>query len=441
MPTRPNIVFLHSHNSGRFIEPYGHAVPTPNLMRLARGGALFRRAFSAAPSCSPSRASFLTGEYPHCSGMLGLAHRGFALAHPERHLARVLGGHGYQTAHCGTEHLVPHQSGTFADAYHCELADTAVAAEAAEAVCDYLHTKSQQPFFLSVGTTETHTPYPEPQPETHPAENPDHCTPPPPFPDTPELRAMAAGYKRSARQMDAGFGAILDALAASGLDANTYVFAFTDHGLQWPLHIGSVGEHGNAAFLIARGPAHFNGGKAFDAMVSLMDLMPTVCELAGLERPPWLQGESLLPLVDGRVERLHEHLFFEQTYHAAYEPMRGVRDERHIYIRRFDQREKLVLPNTDDTPAKSDLIEHGWQQQPRHQEMLYDHYFDPEQQNNLSDRPELAPTLAALCRRLDDWMAATADPLLVGPVPIPQGAQVTDVDVFSPGQEPLITGE
>ncbi|MBT7552700.1 MAG: sulfatase-like hydrolase/transferase, partial [Gemmatimonadetes bacterium] len=58
MPTRPNIVFLHSHNSGRFIEPYGHAVPTPNLMRLARGGALFRRAFSAAPSCSPSRASF-----------------------------------------------------------------------------------------------------------------------------------------------------------------------------------------------------------------------------------------------------------------------------------------------------------------------------------------------------------------------------------------------
>ncbi|MBT4979288.1 MAG: sulfatase-like hydrolase/transferase, partial [Gemmatimonadetes bacterium] len=249
------------------------------------------------------------------------------------------------------------------------------------------------------------------------------------------------GYKRSARQMDAGFGAILDALAASGLDANTYVFAFTDHGLQWPLHIGSVGEHGNAAFLIARGPAHFNGGEAFDAMVSLMDLMPTVCELAGLERPPWLQGESLLPLVDGRVERLHEYLFFEQTYHAAYEPMRGVRDERHIYIRRFDQREKLVLPNTDDTPAKSDLIEHGWQQQPRHQEMLYDHYFDPEQQNNLIDRPELAPTLAVLCRRLDDWMAATADPLLVGPVPIPQGAQVTDVDVSSPGQAPLITGE
>ena len=58
----PNILFLHAHNTGRFIEPYGHAVPTPHLMKLARAGSLFRRAFSAAPSCSPSRAAFLTGQ-------------------------------------------------------------------------------------------------------------------------------------------------------------------------------------------------------------------------------------------------------------------------------------------------------------------------------------------------------------------------------------------
>ena len=76
-------------------------------MRLCAEGVLFRRAFSAAPSCSPSRASFLTGQYPHCSGMFGLAHRGFALAHPERHIGRLLRAHGYETTHCGTEHLVP----------------------------------------------------------------------------------------------------------------------------------------------------------------------------------------------------------------------------------------------------------------------------------------------------------------------------------------------
>ena len=131
-----------------------------------------------------------------------------------------------------------------------------------------------------------------------------------PSPDTPALRAVTAGYKCSARQMDAALGAILDTLAATGLERDTFVFAFTDHGLQWPLHIGNVGEHGNAVFLAARGPAHFAAGRTFDAMVSLLDLVPTVCALSGLQPPSWLQGESLLPLVAGQVERLRERLFF-----------------------------------------------------------------------------------------------------------------------------------
>ena len=439
----PNILFLHSHNSGRFIEPYGHGVPTPNLMRLCREGVLFRQAFSAAPSCSPSRAAFLTGQYPHCSGMLGLAHRGFALAHPERHLSRVLQAQGYQTAVCGVEHVAAHQRGTGSGgAYDRELTreGSARAADVAAAVCDYLRSEPRQPFFLSVGTQETHTPYPEPEPEKYPAENPDHCTPPRPFADTPALRRMTAGYKRSARQMDGALGEILRTLDETGQADNTYVFAFTEHGLQWPLHIGSVGEHGNAVFLLARGPRHFAGGRALDAMVSLLDLVPTVCELAGLERPPWLDGESLLPLADGRVEALRERLFFEQTYHAAYEPMRAVRDGRHIYIRRFDGRGGLVLPNTDDTPAKADMLERGWRERPRHQAMLYDHYFDPDQLDNLCGRPEAAEAEARLGRALEEWMGQTRDPLLRGPVPLPKGVKATDPDAFSPRQEPLRVG-
>ncbi len=439
----PNIVFLHAHNTGRFIEPYGHAVPTPNLMKMAREGALFRRAFSAAPSCSPSRAAFLTGQYPHCSGMLGLAHRGFALAHPERHIARVLASNGYETAHCGTEHVVPHAKGTGSDAYDHALTvnNSARAADVAPAVCDWLKQERSQPFFLSVGTTETHTPYPDPEPERFPAENPDHCVPPRPFPDTPELRQMAAGFKRSARQMDDAFGAILTTLAQTGQDASTYVFAFTDHGLQWPLHIGSAGEHGNAAFFLARGPSHFEGGKTLDAMVSLMDLFPTVCDLAQIDKPEWLQGESLLPLVEGTVEKLRDRLFFEQTFHAAYEPMRAVRTDRHILIRRFDERQTLVLPNTDDTPAKQDMIDHDWTGQPRHQEMLYDHYFDPDQQNNLVGRADLSEVESELRASLHDWMQQTEDPLLAGPIQLPAGVMVTDPDAYSPGQEPLIVGK
>src|SRR5579872_3943800 len=76
---RPNVVYMHSHDTGRYISPYGHRVHTPHLQKLAEQGILFRHAFSAAPTCSPSRASLLTGLCPHNNGMLGLAHIGFYL--------------------------------------------------------------------------------------------------------------------------------------------------------------------------------------------------------------------------------------------------------------------------------------------------------------------------------------------------------------------------
>ena len=443
MGDKPNILFLHSHNTGRFVQPYGHAVPTPNMQRLAQEGALFRRAYSAAPTCSPSRAAFLTGQYPHCCGMLGLAHRGFGLNDPDHHMARVLSDSGYHTVMCGIEHVAPHGSGLDDAAGYNEVLtqDSACAADVAPLVRDFLRSGPSQPFFASVGTRETHTPYPDPEPLSFPEEDARYRTVPRPFPDTPRLRRMAAGFSSSARRMDACWGAILGVLSETGLESNTYVFCFTDHGLQWPLHIANVGEFGNAVLLIVRGPRPFSGGKTVDAMVSLMDLFPTVCDLVGAEHPAWLQGRSLLPLVDGRVDMLHERLFFEQTYHAAYEPMRAVRSERHIYIKRYDGRDKLVLPNTDDTRAKEDMVQYGWERQPRHQEMLYDLYFDPDQRNNLIDRPDMKEVVQDLRDQLEEWMRETDDPLLLGPVALPKGVKTTDPDAFSPRTEPFTVGE
>ncbi|MFN5934562.1 MAG: sulfatase-like hydrolase/transferase, partial [Roseiflexaceae bacterium] len=70
---KPNIIYVHSHDTGRYIQPYGHAVPTPNLQRFAEQGVVFRNAFSVAPNCSPSRSALVTGHAPHCNGMNGLA--------------------------------------------------------------------------------------------------------------------------------------------------------------------------------------------------------------------------------------------------------------------------------------------------------------------------------------------------------------------------------
>ena len=73
---RPNILYLHSHDTGRYIQPYGYGVTTPNLQHLAEEGVIFRQAFCANPTCSASRSALLTGRYPHSNGMTGLAHRG-----------------------------------------------------------------------------------------------------------------------------------------------------------------------------------------------------------------------------------------------------------------------------------------------------------------------------------------------------------------------------
>ena len=98
---RPNILYIHSHDTGRFIQPYGHAISTPRLQQLAEEGVLFRQAFTPNPTCSPSRACLLTGQTAHSNGMLGLAHRGFSLNDYGQHILHTLRKHGYTSALTG----------------------------------------------------------------------------------------------------------------------------------------------------------------------------------------------------------------------------------------------------------------------------------------------------------------------------------------------------
>ncbi|MDH7571731.1 MAG: sulfatase, partial [Armatimonadota bacterium] len=130
-------------------------------------------------------------------------------------------------------------------------------------------------------------------------------------------------------------------------------------------------------------------------------------------------------------------LFGEVNYHAAYEPMRSVRTDRYHYIRRFDGRDRWVLPNIDDTPTKEYLLAQGFAHEPREAEMLYDVVMDPDESNNLVHRPALAHVLGELRTRLERWMRETNDPLLAGNVPAPRGALANRPDGYSPRETPL----
>jgi arylsulfatase A-like enzyme len=432
--TRPNILYLHSHDTGRYIQPYGHAVSTPNLQKLAEQGILFRQAFCANPTCSPSRAALLTGQCAHSSGMLGLAHRGFSLNDYSQHLIHTLRPHGYFCALSGIQHIDNLDQASYGSRIGYDailnlpdmtggLGHSTIEQRAVE----FLDDAPQQPFFLSVGFFETHREFP-----AEPEDSPNYGLPPAPLPDTPAIREDMARFKASAHLLDQKIGMVLDALARNDLAENTLVICTTDHGLAFPGMKCNLTDHGIGVMLIMRGPGGFTGGQVCDAMVSHVDLFPTICELLEIERPDWLQGNSLMPLMRGEAEEINEEIFAEVNYHAAYEPQRAVRTRRWKYIRRYDDRPGPVLPNCDDGLSKDLWLQYGWRERTTAAEQLYDLIFDPHEVHNLAGNPAMAEVLATMRNRLDRWMQATDDPLLYGPVPAPPGARVNDPDGLSP---------
>lgn len=428
----PNILYLHSHDTGRYVQPYGHPVPTPNIQRLADQGVLFRKAFCAAPTCSASRACLLTGQYGHNNGMLGLAHRGWSLNDYRQHLVHPLHNAGYHSVLIGEQHIAKRPDIIGFD--EVVKIETTHVESVAPAAIEILAGPPPEPFFLSVGFFETHRNFLSP-PSLRDSL---YSLPPANLPDTPETRRDMASYKGSARSLDQGVGSVLEALDTHGLADNTLILFTTDHGLAFPGSKATLFDRGLGVMLIVRGPGGFHGGKVIDSLVSHIDIYPTLCELVGIERPHYLQGESLLPIVRGETAQVRDELFAEMTWHAAYEPQRAVRTERWKYIRRFGDRDTPVLPNCDDSPSKDLLLSLGWAQRKIAHEQLYDLAFDPNEAANLAADPDYASVRAQLSERLQSWMEATDDPLLNGdPLP-PPGAEINDPDQIS-ASEPVMT--
>ena len=178
----PNIVYIHSHDSGRYLSPYGESVPTPNLQRLGKEGIVFRKAFSAAPTCSPSRAALLTGQCSHSSGMLGLAHRGFSLNDYQQHIVHTLKPAGYTSVLAGLQHVAK-EPGAIGYDIVLPHQDTS-AVHVAPAAVGFLDSRPTSPFFLDIGFFETHREYPEATPE----DKANYAPLPRPIPDTAATR-------------------------------------------------------------------------------------------------------------------------------------------------------------------------------------------------------------------------------------------------------------
>ncbi|MCY4526657.1 MAG: sulfatase-like hydrolase/transferase, partial [Anaerolineaceae bacterium] len=298
----------------------------------------------------------------------------------------------------------------------------------------FLKNPPAQPFFLSLGFFETHRPFPSSESSSP------HCLPIAPVADTPDTRRDMAGFLASLRVLDEGTGAVLDCLAASGLEEDTLVIFTSDHGPPFPGMKCTLSDQGLGVALILSGPGGFDGGRILDAQVSHLDLFPTLCDLLAIPPPCWLQGKSLLPLIRGERGQLHEALYGEVNYHGAWEPQRSLRTARWKYIRRFDLRREPVLCNVEDSPSKSLWLESGWPALELAGERLHDLLLDPAERGNLALDPVDGAVLDDLRQRLERWMLASDDPLLTGRIPAPPGTLVNDADSVSPG-EALLTAE
>ncbi len=431
-----NLLYIHTHDSGRYMQPYGYPVPSPNIMELARESVLFRNAFCCAPTCSPSRTAMLTGTSAHTSGMLGLAHRGFSMSEPRHHLSFYLKSQGYETRLFGVQHEAADAGslgyGVYSNAAMKGKTRTDTDKENASAVCRFLREKHEKPFFVSFGMFNTHRPYPP----VDPSIDPDYILPAWPLADTPANREDMAAFMSSMKIVDECVGRVLAALRESGRSEDTLVLFTTDHGIAMPHMKCSLYDTGTGVALMMRYPGNPGAGKVRGSIVSQVDVYPTICDILGVEKPEWLQGVSLLPVIRDDTP-VREAVFSEVTYHAAYEPKRMVRTDRYKMIVHFDWHNRVVPANIDASAPKSVLVENGYLDTVVPKVELYDLLLDPVERINLAGDTKYSEVNQRLSRMLREWMEETDDPLLKYQhrVPKPKGARINLLEDIDPNEQ------
>ena len=425
-----NVLLLIADDLGRQVGCYGDKVArTPNIDALAARGTRFTHAFASVASCSPSRATLLTGLPTHQCGQYGLAHATHN-AHSFRDVPsvpRVLKAAGFRTGVIAKLHVQPPEVYPFDQEIRANGRNGAAIAAAAK---KFIADGSGHPFFLVVGFTDPHrakggfdskVPF-KGVPQV--AFDPKDVPVPYHLPDNPEVRAELADYYGSVARMDFGVGAVLQALKESGKGDSTLVIFLSDNGIPFPGAKTTLYDAGVHLPLVVHAPNQ-SKGVVSNAMVSWTDIAPTILEWAGVKPPPAMAGKSLLPILPNEEAKDREVVYGSHQFHEVtmYYPMRMVRTRTHKLI--------LNLAHPLPYPFASDLYNSDtWQGvirrndtmlgrrsrqafEHRPKEELYDLTADPDELKNLAADPAHADVLKDLRAKLKAWQTATKDPWLV----------------------------
>lgn len=418
-PARPNLVlFLSDDHSLLDSTVYGSKdVRTPNMQRLAKDGLVFDRAFVVSPSCAPSRAALLTGLMPARNG----AEPNHSKPRADiKKLPAYLKELGYEVVAFGKvshyKHTGDYGFDFFAhDAYHEDIAVSA-------AIKWLRARRSTKPLCFIVGTNWPHVPWPK-DPENH---DPAKLIVPPQHVDTAKTREARLRYYAAIDNMDKELGDVYDAAREVLGKDNTLFLHTSDHGAQWPFGKWNLYDGGIRTPMIAVWPGHIRAGARTDAMVSWIDLIPTLVELAGGPAPTGIDGRSFAGVLLGRTETHRDRIFTTHSGDGSYNvyPIRSERTADWKYIRNlhpeFRYTSHVDLAQAADGPgyfgswldaAKIDpyaaAIVFRYYQRPA--EELYDLRADPLEQRNLAGSPAHAARLATMRDNVTAWMTEQGD--------------------------------
>jgi arylsulfatase A-like enzyme len=426
---RPNILFAIADDwSWAHAGAYGdRTVATPTLDRIAREGARFTHAFTASPSCTPSRAAILTGQAVHRLAEGGNLH-GFL---PERFavypdlLERAGYFVGFTRKGWGPGRFEP--GGRSRNPAGPQFA----------AFDEFIKQRpAGRPFCFWFGSQDPHRPY-ERGSGSKSGLDLESVVVPPFLPDTSEVRNDLLDYYFEVQRFDRQVGEILDALSRMGELDNTLVVMTSDNGMPFPRAKANVYDAGARMPLAMRWPGRIAAGSVIDAFVSHTDLAPTLLEAAGLPRAAGMTGASVLPLLQGQPAAGRDRVFLERERHANVRkgdlsyPVRAVRTRDFLYIRNLrPERWPAGDPDLyvsvgpfgdiDGGPTKALLLDRRMDDATRTffelatakrpAEELYDLRRDPWQIVNVASDPQHAARKRALRSSLERWMRETGDP-------------------------------
>jgi len=446
---RPNFLLITvddmNYNSGDFLKDKSRNLELmPHVSRLMEEGMTFENSHVTIALCQPSRSVLMTGKYPHCNGAMGFEdiHKGVQT------LTGILKKHGYYNGIIGKEnHISPREQFAW-DIYEHTYDDEHDYGRNPE--CYYELTKTflkqvkekQHPFFLMVNSHDPHRPFAGSEDEISmfgrniPYDKEfraDDVEVPAFLPDLPEIRMEFAQYLTSVYRADQMVGRVMTAVAEAGAEVfeNTMVMFLSDNGMSMPFAKANCYLNSTKSPYVVSWKGHIKEGTVTNALVTSLDYMPTVLELAGIDCPVDVNGKSFAHIFEDNDAEQYEDIYtsFYKTaknYVTKRElqfPMRCVQNRQYAYIfngwhgqeqqYRTETMAGLTFKAMQEA-AKTDEAIAGRVRMYcyRTPEELYDYIKDPDALHNLAEDPQYSHMVKEMRSKMCHYMKLSKDDLL-----------------------------